>query len=200
MARQEDDRAEIRTDAAERVKNRAKSVSEQLRIDVAEASPERVAKSQQELLDKISDSGILDVFKGIAQGLSETFPDIELRMSCPTGNLSDEMVVALNYRFEALSGQEVVFHQIYGYLTDGQSSRSTLHIAIGAIPSLGGKHEEFSSNGIGFVDQVLTDTYISATTEAVGNAISQPQATQVPLSEPRQFQLIPYQITQEPRS
>lgn len=185
------ERARIKV--TEGVKSELARRSELLERTVRETSPERVSASQQELLDKYEESGVLDIFRGAAQALSETFPDTELRISRPTGNPTDEMVIALNYLFEqrAEADNETVFHQIYGYLTDGHTSNAVLHIATGAIPSVGESHSDLSLRLSGDMNNILTTGALMDINNAIVNAVRTPSATQVPLSEPRQFQLIP---------
>ena len=179
------------TRVAENVARDAEIRHQRFEEAVKKASPESVAEAQQKQLDKFTDTGVLDIFKGIAQGLSETFPDTELRMSRPTGNPADEMVVALNYLFERQSDTEIVYHQIYGYIT-GQSSQATLHIAAGVIHPVEEERTDLSLKGSGEITGGVADSVIPYITDAVGVAIKAPQDTRVPLSEPRQFQLIPY--------
>lgn len=165
---------------------------------VNEASPEAIAERQQDSLDRLQDVGALDMFAGIAQGLEEFYPDVELRMDRPTGDPQDLMVIGIFFDFQDDGdGSGITYRQVYAAERDASGSSFVIRKGerrkdgsdIMGEPDRRTGHPEQMIFEYSYKDkrQLLAD-YVAAV--VVGAINSSPQ--RVSLDVQRPFTLVPH--------
>ncbi len=84
-----------------------------IRRMVEELSPESIVERQRGSLDRMSNAGVVAMFVGVAQGLEETYPDVEVRMSQPTGDPEDVMAIGVFFDFSTVGDEKITYRQVY---------------------------------------------------------------------------------------